>query len=204
MRKDRIVTNFQRLTRSDKVSKGRQVSTEMRANPTFGDTDVTYDQLDAATDKLEKSMVAAASGGKEETALMNQAEVEWDKTMRLMGRYVERVADGDGAVMLSSGFDLAKQPNPSQRAEFSAEHNGKPGSVILKRRAVEGAKSYLWQMSSSPLHESDNDWKLVNVTTQATIEITGLTPLSKYWFRGAVVTKDGTSAFCAPVMQVVV
>jgi len=195
--------NFQKMTRSDKVTKGRQVSAGMRANSKFADPDVTYDQLDAATDHLEQSMVAAASGGKEDTALMYQAEAEWDKTMRLMARYVERVADGDGAVMLSAGFDLAKQSIPGQRAEFSVEHNGKSGSVILRRRAVEGAKSYLWQMSSSPMPESDNDWKQVKVSTQATIEISGLTPLSKYWFRGSVVTKEGTSDFCAPVMHVV-
>jgi len=203
MRKDRIVMSFQKLTRSDKVSKGRQVSTMMQANPKFGDPDVTYDQLKAATDKLEKSILAAASGGKEETALMNQAEAEWDKIMRLVARYVERIADGDGAVMLSAGFDLAKQTNPGQRAEFSVEHNGKSGAVILKRRAVEGAKTYLWQMSSSLLPESDNDWKQVKVSTQSTVEISGLTPLSKYWFRGSVVTKEGTSDFCAPVMHVV-
>jgi len=203
MKKNRIVASYVRLTRSDKVSKGRQVSAEMQANSKFGDPDVAYVQLDAATDHLEQTMVAAASGGKEDTALMYQAEEEWNKTMRLMSRYVERVADGDGAVMLSAGFDLAKQPSPIQRAEFSVEHNGKSGSVILRRRAVEGAKSYLWQMSSSPLHETDNDWKQVKASTQASVEISGLTPLTKYWFRGSVVTKEGTSDFCAPVMHVV-
>ena len=48
---------------------------------------------------------------------------------------------------------------------------------------------------------SEADWVSAQVTTQATVELTGLTPLTKYWFRVGVVTISGTSDFCDPISQ---
>jgi len=204
MKKDRIVLDFKKLTGTEKVSKGRSVESEMRGNAKFTSPDVTMDQLKEATDLLEGSIVAAATGGKEETLLMHQAEDSWDSLVGLLARYVERIANGDGAIMLNAGFNLAKQPIPAQRPEFSVELGEKSGSVVLRRLRVEGAKSYIWQYCTDAIPDNDSDWKNAEVTVQATVELNGLTALTKYWFRVAVVTKDGTSAFCTPIMQVVI
>ncbi len=126
------------------------------------------------------------------------------RLMRLLARYVERIANTDGAIMLSAGFNLVKQPAPAQRPELSVELGNKSGVVLLKRQAVEGAQSYIWQMSSVALPEKEADYTLVKVTVKANVEIEGLTPLIKYWFRVAAVTREGTGPFSAPVTQVVI
>ena len=74
----------------------------------------------------------------------------------------------------------------------------------LRRLRVEGARSYIWQYCTGEAPASEADWTNAQVTTQATVELTGLTPFTKFWFRVAAVTINGTTAYCKPVMQSVI
>ena len=176
----------------------------MRPNPIFANPDVSYDELKASTDILEARYVTSLNGGKETTALMHQAETDWIDKMRTEAYYVDRIADGDGAIILSAGFYLAKQPSPTVRPEFSVELGEKSGSVLFHRKKVEGACSYIWQYYIGEIPTNDANWVNTQVTSQASVELTGLNALTKYWFRVAIVTISGTSAFSDPIMQVVI
>lgn len=123
--------------------------------------------------------------------------------MRKQARYVERIADEDAALVLSAGFSLAKQPLPTQRSEFSVEAGRNSGSVILRRQAVQGAKSYIWQYCIHALAETDDGWKIAEVTGKASVELTDLLPVTKYWFRVAAVSSTGTSSYNDPIMHIV-
>jgi hypothetical protein len=204
MKKNRIVLDFIRIPISQKVETGRSVKSKMTGNPKFATPDVSMEELETTTDLLETRSVAALSGGKEATALMHQTEEYWNDIMRKQARYVDRIADGDSAVILSAGFNLAKQPAPAVRPEFSVELSDKSGSVILRRQAVESAKSYIWQHCTGEIPVTDSDWTTATVTSQASTELNGLIPLTKYWFKVAAVTPTGTSAYTAPIMQVVI
>ena len=205
MKKDFVVLDFVRIPVSEKVEFIRSVSTKMKENPNFPTPDVSLDELDAKADQLESRSVAALGGGKEAKALMRQAEAEANKLLRKMAKYVDRIADGDVAIILSAGFNLAKQPAPAVRPDFSVELGEKSGSVVLRRQAVDGVRSYIWQhcMGDTPA-DNEADWVTAQVTSKATAEITGLTPLSKYWFRSAAVTPSGIMAYNSPILQVVI
>ena len=101
-------------------------------------------------------------------------------------------------------MELARQ-QLATAGEFSVEQGEKSGTVALRHQAIEGAKSYIWQYCVGETPAADeNDWKLGTVTTKASAELTGLTPLTKYWFRVAAVTVDGTGAFSTPLMLTVI
>ena len=204
MKKDHVVLSFVKEPIAKKIEIGRNVESKMRQIPIFNNPDVSYEELRASTDTLETRYVASLSGGKESTALMRQAETDWVDKMRREAYYVDRIADGDGAIILSAGFDLAKQPAPATRPEFSVELGEKSGSVILRRKKVEGARSYIWQYYIGETPTADANWVNAEVTTQASVELTGLKTLTKYWFRAAAVTADGTSPFTDPIMQAVI
>lgn len=204
MKKDHVVLNFVKITIAQKIEVGRSVESKMRLNPRFASPDVPLDELKACTDLLEERNVASITGGKEATALMHQAEELWIDKMRKTALYVDRIADGDGAIILSAGLDLAKQPSPAVRPEFSVELGDKSGSVLLRRQKVDGAKSYIWQYSIAESPVSEAGWITAQVTSQASVELAQLTPLSKYWFRVAAVTINGTMAYCQPIMQVII
>ena len=188
MKRDHVVLDFIYFPVAHKIEIGKSVESKMRNNALFANPDVPLDDIKAATDLLESRNVAAMSGGKESTALMHQAEEDWSKKMRLEALYVDRIADGDSAVILSAGFSLAKQP----------------GSVVLRHKRIEGARSYVWQYCIGENPTDNSSWVIADVTPQATVTLTGLTPLTKYWFRVAAVTIDGTGEYCTPVMQVVI
>jgi len=143
------------------------------------------------------------SGDHEQMALMHQAEAEFDDFFRKEGYYVDRVADGDEAIILSSGYHLAKQPVPTERPEFTAEAGDTPGSIWLKRKAFVGASSYVWQYYVGAEAPTEDKWLFASSTTQASFEMTGLETTSKVWFRVAAVTKDGMQPFTDPIMKVV-
>lgn len=204
MKKDRLVLDFKKLSVSEKVSFGRNVYQSMKDNPHFLDPDIPLEVLKGHTDTLEQRYVASQSGGKEETVLLRQAEEVWDDAHTKQGRYVERIADGDGAIILSAGYNLAKPQGPGQKVEFSVTLGNVSGSVLLRRQAYTGASSYIWQYCEGTLPENESGWTTAKVTSRATVEISGLKPLTRYWFRVAVVTPQGTTAFSSPIMQAVV
>lgn len=205
MKKNHVVLDFVRFSIAQEIEFTRNVIVRIRTNPKFSGSPVTMDELEAKNTLLETRSVAAQGGGKEATALMHQTEAELLDMLRKVGRYVDLVADGDEALILSSGFNLSKQPTPSSRSDFSVELGEKPQTVTLRCKAQEGAKAYIWQyfIGDAPA-ANDTDWVTAQVTTKASVELTGLTSLTKYWFRVAVVTSAGTGAYCSPVMQVVI
>jgi hypothetical protein len=205
MKKKHVVFNFVRFNYSQKVEKGRNVAAKIKASPTkFTDPDVTVEQIETTTEELESCRIAALNGDREATALLRQKAQEWDDMMRIVANYVDRIADGDDAVILGAGFDLEKQPDPAVRPVFSVELGAKSGSVILRRQAVPGYKACIWQMYIGETPLSEKDWTLIQVTSQSKLALEGLTPLTRYWFRVAVVTAAGTSEFCDPISQVVI
>jgi hypothetical protein len=203
MKKIHVIFDFIKLPVSGKVGKGRNVIVGMTDNVHFPTPDVPLNTLKDATDLLENRYVAAQNGGKGNTALMHQAEEAWDDLMRKEAMYVERISDGDDAVILSAGFNISKQPVPAQRPEFSAVPGEKSGTIILRRKAVKGAYAYSWQYSANALPETEDGWTYAKITGRASVELTGLTSVTKYWFRVAAVMADGASAYNDPIMQVV-
>ena len=205
MKKDRIVLDFVRIPVAQQTEFGKGVISKMKNNPKFATPDVSVDELEAKNTLLETRSVAALGGGKEATALLHQTEEEWVDIMRKMAKYVDRIADGDDTIILSAGFNLAKQPAPAIRPDFSVELGEKSGSVVLRRQAVDGAKSYIWQYCTGETPAAnDTDWVTAQVTSKASVELSGLSSMTKYWFRSAVVTTSGTSAYNSPLMQVMI
>jgi len=203
MKKVHVVFDFIQLPIPEKVAWGRKIYGEMDTNPAFPLPDVPLVVIKGDTDLLETTYLNARNGGKESTVLMHQAEDVWNDNMRKTARYVERIANGDSAIVLSAGFNLAKQPIPAQRSEFSAEAGKNSGSVLLRRQAVPGAKSYIWQFCINALPETEDGWKIAEVTGKASVELVDLNPVTKYWFRVASVSSQGTSAYNDPIMHVV-
>lgn len=204
MKKDKVVFDFIKLNATEKSEFGTNVIQKMTDNPRFPTPDESLDSLRIKNDLVQSRSVAALSGGKESTLLLHQAIDEWDDAMRKEANYVNRIADGDGAIILSAGFNLAKPNTPGQRAEFTAENGTHSGTALLHHIAIDEAKSYIWQyyIGETPVDESK--WVIATVTTKASAELTGLTSLTKYWFRVAAVTIDGTTAYSQPILLVVV
>jgi len=203
MRKDKVVFDYRRISVSKKIIFGRFVISKMKAKELFSDPDVPYEEVESTVDKLEKYYLSSRDGSHTQIALMHQMKEEYDKVFRKLGEYVDRKANGDAGIILSSGFNLVKQPKPRAKIELRIETANIPGSVKLRRAAVDKATAYIWQYSMGGEAPTETSWIFGGCSAQTTFEIAGLTPQTKVWFRVAAVTRQGTQEFTNPIMKVV-
>lgn len=203
MRKIHIVFDFIRCPYAMKIVKGRNVFEKMTDNPNFPNPDVALSLLKSATDTVETWYLASINRDTVASARLRKEVLIWNDIMRYLAKYVERMANNDVAILLSSGFNLAKPTIPGPRAEFSAKNGEVPGSVVLRRKALENGYAYIWQLCINVFAENDKEWTLADITVQASIELKGLNSATRYWFRCAVVTPKGITAYCNPIMVVV-
>lgn len=203
MRKVTVILDFIKLIIAEKIVRARTVIAQMTDNPNFPLPDIVLADLTVATDLLEARLLASANGGKENTVLLHQAEATVDDMMRRQAKYVDRIANGSEVIIIGSGFTPSKQPAPAQRPEFSVEPGQKSGSVLLRRQAIKGAKAYIWQYCVNIMPEGDEGWTIAQVSSKASVELSDLTPVTKYWFRVAAVMSQETTAYNSPVMHVV-
>jgi len=203
MKKSDVVFDFIKLPIPGKAGRGSNVTKLMTDNPNFPNPDVPLGDLNDATELLNSSYVTALGGGKKEKALMHQAEKAWDQLMRDQAMYVDRIAKGDHAIILSAGFNFSRRPIPAKRPEFSAVLGEKSGSVILHCKAIKGAYAYVWQSCKGTLAETEAGWTYADATGKATVTLLDQVPITKYWFRVAAVLAEGTAAYCEPISIVI-
>jgi hypothetical protein len=203
MKKDFVVFDFLRFSVPNKIAFGRTVVSKMSLIVLFENPDVAYAVVIAIIDKLERYYMSSRGGDHEQIALMYQAELEFDEAFRTLGKQVDRIAKGDAAIILSTGFHLAKQPTPPEISDFSVEAGEGPGSVWLHRKAVAGAASYVWMYYVGTDIPTEDKWLFAYCTTQTWYEMKGLTSASKVWFRVSAVLPTGMLPYSEPVVKVI-
>jgi hypothetical protein len=192
----KVALNMNRLSVPAKINKARLIVEAVSGNmDIFESPSPDLSSVEEAIDDLETAWNEAADGGKSKKAQMHDKEAELLKLMNDLAHYVEAVADGDVNVIHLAAMDT-KRPSARVQSDFEVTYNGESGKVVVKRKSVKNA-SYIWQYSPDPV--SAVSWKDAGTTTQSKITIGGLTPGIKYWFRVAIVDKDGKHEFNSPV-----
>ncbi|MCD6067652.1 MAG: hypothetical protein K0S33_2478 [Bacteroidetes bacterium] len=197
--KIRVALYMARMSVSEKLNKAKRVMNAILTNSNvFTSPGTAVSDLATATTNLENAWNNAEDGGKSLTAIMHDREKIFDAAMIHLAYYVELTANGDPEIIHLAGLDVRPTPNHTGPASFEAKHGDGNGSINLKVKAVKGA-SYLWEYSV------DNaTWVDAGGTKQSRTEINGLTPGSRYWFRYALIDKDGQQPWSEPLSIIVV
>jgi hypothetical protein len=202
MKKSKVLLRFVKFSIALKIEFFRNIIKKMKGNAIFATPDVSLTELTAMVDKLESDFNDSQSGAHDAKAEMRKSNLAANEGFKTQAAYVDRIAKGDEAIILSSGFTASKQPDPAIRPIFGAEAGEKPGDIKLFRKAFSGAKSYAWQYCKDPLSADDSTFIYAGVSTQASFVVSNLTSQAKYWFRVAAVTSDGMQAWSEPIMKV--
>jgi len=203
MRKVKTVLDFLRFSVSEKIEFYRNDISKMTGNAYFTTPDVPLATATTQVNSLETDYVAAKTGAHQAVAKMHQSEKIADATFRKLALYVDRIADGNDAIILSSGFHISKQPDPKSTKTFAVNAGKNSGEIELVHKTIQGARAYVWQYSIGNLPADDTQWMYKDSTTKAKITITGLESGSKVWFRVLATTINGTQPCSDPVMKVV-
>lgn len=165
----------------------------------------TLAQITADLTEFCSAYAATAGGDRGLIAARSRARATLANDLQQLGRYVEMMADGDGAMLAASGFDLRSRKAPS----LVQTPLPPPQNLRLKRGEVSGlliarvtklprAGSYDVQVTTAdPTVESN--WSGAGVYTQCRrIELSGLTPLKTYSVRVRGVSSAGPGAWTLP------
>jgi hypothetical protein len=199
MRKFKAVSTFTRLSIVEKASFCRNVIIKMTNNVMFSAPDVPLEEALEALNAFDAAIIAAKDGGHTAISIRNGCEKVVDEKFILLARYVDRIAEGDETTILSSGFNLSRQPSTPTKETLTATNSIFPGSLNLKRITVANAGSYRWQIRLA----GTTEW-ITYVSTQSSIVISDLTVGAVYEIQVAAVTSEGQQPFSQVVTKLVV
>lgn len=196
--KPRILISFTNYTDADLKEKAGYIVNRMTKNLNFKTPVPAIAEVAAALDKYSADLKASASGDKVMVAEKKKSRKALSALLTQLGMYIMFVADGDASVLVSSGYTLAKTPEPGKL--------GNPGMVALKSGVTAGqmvssvkrvkyAKMYSHEIADQQPGETGN-WTVTNATTCKYL-YNGLIPGKQYWVRVAAIGSFGQVTYSA-------
>ena len=199
----KVLLDFIILTLSEKVTFYRNIIAALTNNILFSDLDPSLEDAKTAVDALELSILNAADGSHTAKALMHAQEEATDKTYRKLAAAVDRIADGNEASILSSGFHASKQVAARQKDTLTVKAGKNSGTADLAGKAHDKGKAYIWQSAEEPLPGNEEVWIIIGHSTSASFSVSNLIVGKRYRFRFAAITPDGVTDYCEPVSKII-
>lgn len=108
--------------------------------------------VQTANDALKVAILDAADGGREKNAIKRAKQAEVTSLMRQLASYVTATANGDMAMLISSGFPnqkpmrerIGELPTPSTPLVRQGALTGQIGATVSP---IYGASSYNWRVA---------------------------------------------------------
>ena len=168
------------------IARSEYVEGQMTGNAAFATPNPSIASITAAREALVAAVAQAESRAIADIAVRNERTEVLRNLLVNLSRYVNNVAEGDVDVALSSGFELAKKPEPSTRLappqDLDVRVSDYGGCVDLAWKLVDDARMYqVYICDSDPSVEGN--WSMVAVSSRTRTRITDLVPGKFYSFR---------------------
>lgn len=185
-----VKAGLQGLKASELVGKSEHVEGEMNGNVNFATPTPSLASITAARTALVAAIAAAESGAHAAIASKNEAAKNLAGLLTKLARYVNSVAAGDVDKAVSSGFELAKLPDPIDKLDAPSKFEGTTsaiaGQVDLRWKGVRGARMYqVYICDGDPT--TDGKWTIAGMTSKARFTAKGLITDKKYSFKATAI-----------------
>ncbi len=188
------------LSETERAVRVQDVVTHMTGNASFPTPNPTLASVQThvttASSKIAAAIAAitaARMAVQEKRAALDVIENDF----RLLGLYVENVANGDTAKITSAGFELRATPVPAGLPEaplsVMASAGDFPGQLIVEWEASDGAVIYEIQTTSDPVTESS--WVTRGTSTRTSSSIMGLPTGGHCWVRVRAIGSAGPGPY---------
>ncbi len=168
-----------------------------------------------AMNALNTAITEAATFDRNKIVARNLRSTEMKALIKQLGAYVQNVSNGDADKILSSGFELRKQPTPigvvAQPQSLVARATLIDGEIRLYWASVNGASSYqieykdlgfTGESASAPTPGSPTPgpgtpatWNVLQSVTASDYKATGLVSGHIYQFRARALGASGYGAW---------
>jgi len=186
MKTNTAVLHLKGKNPQDVYNLGGKVSTNMVANKvTFPSPDPTMENFGTEVTKLDTSLKEKDGSKVKNQAVIDQVEVVY-AMLKLLLTYVNKVADGDIAIILLSGFDCNNDPVahdiPGKAVIKRIEDGSVPCSAKIFMDALSDADRYKVETTTTP--DTADSWETeIDYGGLKKLEIRDLTAGQKIYIR---------------------
>lgn len=199
MNKVNVILNLGGQSVTQKLAFGNQILEAMTGNSNFTIPFPALGDLQIAISDLNLAIIAAKPGDKVSTLVLHEKEKTLEMVLKALCSYVEYQSRGNENIALTSGFSI-KKPKTAAAKTFMAKNGDTTGVAELVTKS-EGNAAYVWQYTKDPI--GSIEWTDAGVSVKASLTVTGLSPLTNYWFRVAVVNSSGQQNWSDPFHLIV-
>ena len=201
----KVINRFANLSDGLLESKTHSIISSMTGNAHFPTPAPTLAQLETAADNYSSALVKAGTGNRADVADKNAKRETLVEHLRRLCKSVNVIANGDAAMLLTSGFDLSKDPQPiviSKPEILRIENGVASGQLLLSVKAVKGAYSYLHEYTTDAALSPDS-W-VSTMSTSAKAVFNNLQPGTVYYCRVAVVGSNNQMLYSDAASRMVI
>jgi hypothetical protein len=202
MRKITVVLGLPRRTPGKTILRAKHIAASMQGNPYFPAPTLPLATLLAHIQDLEDAEVATMTRARGSPAARDDKLAIVEEDLRRLRSYVEsvanRFAEEGPAVVVGAGMMVKARSGP-RKAPWAVKQRKKSGSVRLEVRHPGVVAAFFWQYSID-----GKLWVDAPSTTSAHLDLDGLTPGQRYWFRYRTLARDVMSNWSDPLVLLVV
>ena len=201
----KATTSFTSLSDGNLESKTHEIITSMTGNPNFPNPIPALADITAAATAYTTALSKAGTGNRIDVADKNAKRDTLIGQLRILCYSVNTIANGDAAMILSSGFDLSRDPQPAvlTRPENLKVENGvASGSLLVSVKAVKGAYAYFHEYTTDATM-APGSWVSTTGTTSK-MQFTNLQPGTIYYCRVGAVGTNNQLLYSDPVSRMVI
>lgn len=179
----------------ERIQRTEDIVDSMTGNPNFPTPSPTLEAVITANTELSTAYSNALGGGLELKAIQRSKDAALKVLLRSLIDYVNGVAQGDEDIVLSSGFEISKIPQPIGKMPQVTNLYGRggdgDGTATLKWLGIYGAKTYTVEMSDDGVVFTPR----LSTTRSRNVVIDELEIGRFYFFRVAAIGAAGQGAF---------
>lgn len=210
----KLIITFDRFSEADFQAKAGSIVAALATNKNFPDPwpnqVPSVKQLSEALDDYRAAYNASLTRDTIKIGQRDAARKTLTDMLRSLAPYLEVVAQGDAAVLASTGYDLRRDPARGNGdilpppADFRVGHGPQSGTLAVHIARLPGARSYEVQTAQGdPTAEASWTHALVSPTASRII-LAGLTPAQTYWVRVRGIGSTGPGQWTDPATVIVV
>jgi hypothetical protein len=186
-----IIRTYKNLRDSDTVTQGYRVVEKMENNPIFPDPPSALAEVKKLLPQLQSAVGDAKGRDMEAVELKNKLKAQMIALLAVLAEYVTATCKGNRLSLLSSGFPVSGASNTQVDQVISPLEVGigARGEASTSVKKLRGARIYLHQYTAEA-PTPDTVWHS-EMSKFPYHTFSGLTSITKYWFRVEVIIATG-------------
>ena len=204
----KILRNFSKLSRADRVAKAQTVHTKLTGNADVPTPNPTLAALQAAITAATTAGTAVDDAEQALKALRTVRDTKLDALVAALNQEastVEGATAFDETKILNAGFDVAGAKVPvgdlPAPQDLRANAGDNDGELDAQCDPLNGASSYEWQTTGNPNDAAS--WVSRATTTRSSTTIAGLPSGARCWARVRGIGAAGPGAWSDPAAKMV-